>query len=160
MPDLEDWTFQLNGRSFTVRARESTPLLYVLRNDAGLRGARFGCGSGACGACTVLIDRRAQTSCDLPVASVSGRSVETIEGVTGPDKHHPIVAALIAEQAGQCGYCLPGIVMRLKALFDDVPHPTRDQIAQSLDGNLCRCGAHQRILRAAMKVAGGTAEVR
>lgn len=158
MPDLEDWSFHLNGHEITVRARENTPLLYVLRNNAGQRTVRFGCGSGACGACTVLIDGRVQTSCELSIASASGRSVETIESVSHSGAHHPIVAALIAEQAGQCGYCLPGIVMRLKALFDDVPSPTRKQIAQSLDGNLCRCGAHSRILRAAIMVAGRTSE--
>lgn len=148
MSDAETWQFTVNGRPIEVAAREDTPLLYVLRNDIGTRTVRFGCGSGACGACSVIVDGRARTSCDLPVSTAAGADIVTVEGLSGECERHPIVEALVAEQAGQCGYCLPGIVIRIKALLDETPHPTRAQIVAALDGNLCRCGAHQRILRA------------
>jgi nicotinate dehydrogenase subunit A len=137
-------TLVVNGTSHRVSVDADVPLLYVLRNELGLVGARFGCGVGICGACTVLVDGRARRSCDLPVGSVGG-AVTTVESLGGT---HPVQRALIDEQAGQCGYCLTGIVMSAKALLDATPRPTETEIRVALDGNLCRCGSHPRILRA------------
>jgi aerobic-type carbon monoxide dehydrogenase small subunit (CoxS/CutS family) len=134
----------VNGTRHHVRVDPEVPLLYVLRNELGLVGTRFGCGTGACGACTVIVGARAVTSCDLPVGAVTS-PVTTVEAVGGA---HPVQRAMIREQAGQCGYCLTGIVMSAKALLDATARPTEDQIRAALDRNLCRCGSHQRILRA------------
>lgn len=153
-------SFDLNGEPCAISVDPETPLLYVLRRDLGMSATRFGCGDGLCGACTVIVDGRALPSCDTPVGAVAGKAVETAEGMAQGDTAHPIVTALIEEQAGQCGYCLPGIVMSAKALLHETPQPTRTQIAAALDGNLCRCGAHLRILRAielaAERMRGGT----
>jgi nicotinate dehydrogenase subunit A len=130
-------------------------LLLVLRNELGLSGARFGCGEGLCGACTVIVEGRAVTSCDLPLEAVSGKAVETVEGIARDGKLHAVQQALLDEQAGQCGYCLTGIVMRAKALLDANPTPSLEEIAQSLDKHLCRCGAQPRILRAIRRAALG-----
>ena len=143
----------VNGAAHEVRAPADTPLLYVLRNDLGLKGTRFGCGSGECGACFVLIDDRAVPACDTPLWSAAGKSVTTVEGLAEGDTPHALQRAFIAEQAGQCGYCLSGILVSAKALLDANPAPTRAQIAQALDGNICRCGSHNRILRAVEKAA-------
>ena len=140
-------TLVVNGTSHRVSVDADVPLLYVLRNELGLVGARFGCGIGICGACTVLVDGRARRSCDLPVGSVSG-PVTTVESLGGT---HPVQRALIEEQAGQCGYCLTGIVMSAKALLDAKGRPTEAEIRAALDGNLCRCGSHPRILRAIVR---------
>ena len=140
-------TLVVNGTSRRVSVDADVPLLYVLRNELGLVGARFGCGIGICGACTVLVDGRARRSCDLPVGSVSG-PVTTVESLGGT---HPVQRALIEEQAGQCGYCLTGIVMSAKALLDAKGRPTEAEIRAALDGNLCRCGSHPRILRAIVR---------
>jgi nicotinate dehydrogenase subunit A len=137
----------------SVESRGSTPLLDVLRNELALRGARFGCGEGLCGACTVIVDGKPVSSCDLPVEAVAGKSVETVEGLRSDGTLHAVQQALVEEQAGQCGYCLTGIVMRAKALFDSNPSPTRAQIAAALDASLCRCGSQPRILRALEKLA-------
>lgn len=138
----------VNGTAHAVAADRDTPLLYVLRNDLGLVGTRFGCGNGVCGSCTVIVGTRAVRSCGVPVGDVSG-PVTTIEALGGS---HPLQHALIDEQAGQCGYCLTGIVMSAKALLDATPRPTDRQIRDALDGNLCRCGSHTRILRAVRRV--------
>jgi nicotinate dehydrogenase subunit A len=153
MSAVENWKFTLNGRAVETQASGDTPLLFVLRNAMDTRTVRFGCGEGECGACSVIVDGRARTSCDLPVCDAAGTSIETVEGFSWAGEHHAIVQALIDEQAGQCGYCLPGIVVRLKALLDEFPKPTRGQIVDALDDNLCRCGAQPRILRAVMNAA-------
>jgi nicotinate dehydrogenase subunit A len=142
----------VNGASREVAADPETPLLYVLRNDLKLKGARFGCGLGQCGACTVIIDGTAVQSCDVPVGAVAGRSITTIEGIGAPDRLHPLQHAFIREQAAQCGYCASGIIMSAKALLDVNPSPTEAQIRGALAGNLCRCGTHTRILRAVRSV--------
>ena len=144
---------RVNGKAVKVAAKGSTPLLDVLRNELALRGARFGCGEGLCGACTVIVDGKPVSSCDLPVEAVAGKSIETVEGLRANGTLHAVQQALVAEQAGQCGYCLTGIVMRAKALFDSNPKPTRAQIAEALDASLCRCGSQPRILRALEKLA-------
>ena len=143
----------MNGRDHEVAADPVTPLLYVLRNDLGLKGTRFGCGTGHCGACAVLVDGRAVRSCIAPLESVAGRRVTTIEGLSAGGTLHPVQQALLDEQAGECGYCVSGIVISAKALLDAVPRPTVTQIREALDGNLCRCGAHQRFLRAVARAA-------
>ena len=149
----ESVAFILNGRSAHSNAKGSTPLVYVLRGEMGLMGARIGCGEGHCGSCTVIVDGKAVTSCDLPLEAVAGKSVETVEGIVRDGRPHPVQQAIIDEQAGQCGYCLTGIVMRAKVLLDSNPAPTRREIASALDGHLCRCGAQPRILRAIARAA-------
>jgi nicotinate dehydrogenase subunit A len=136
---------EVNGVQRSVEASPETPLLYVLRNDLGLLGTRFGCGSGQCGACFVLIDGRAMASCDLPVSFAAGKKVTTIEGLEG---EHPVQKALVAEQAAQCGYCMSGIVMSAVALLETNKNPTEAELRSALDKNLCRCGSHNRVVRA------------
>ena len=144
----------VNGRILQVTvANEETPLLAVLRNDLGLVGTRFGCGLEQCGCCMVLIDGEPAKSCAMPAWSVAGKSVTTIEGLGTPERPHPLQQALLDEQAGQCGYCLSGVLISAKALLDRNPTPTRAEIALALDDNLCRCGSHNRILRAVEKAA-------
>jgi nicotinate dehydrogenase subunit A len=140
-------------RSVEVRTGDQ-PLLYVLRNQLGLTGARFGCGLGQCGSCAVLLDGDAVRSCQIPVAAAAGRKVTTTEGLGRADKPHPVQAAFIAEQATQCGYCATGMVMTSVALLARNPNASLEQVQTALAGNLCRCGAHQRILRAVMRAAG------
>jgi nicotinate dehydrogenase subunit A len=153
--------FTVNGRPISIALdREDRPLLDVLRNNLGLTGTRFGCGLEQCGCCTVLIDGVATKSCAKPVATIVGKSVTTIEGLGTPDHPHPLQQAFIEEQAGQCGYCLSGIIVSAKALLDRNPSPSRAEIAQALDDNICRCGAHSRILRAVEKAAARMREVR
>jgi nicotinate dehydrogenase subunit A len=148
------FAFSVNGKAVSVSpANEDTPLLNVLRNELGLVGTRFGCGLEQCGCCTVLIDGQPEKSCAKPVWSVAGKTVTTIEGLGSEAKPHPLQQAFLDEQAGQCGYCLSGILVSAKALLDRNPQPTRAQIAQALDGNICRCGSHNRILRAVEKAA-------
>jgi nicotinate dehydrogenase subunit A len=148
-------TINVNGTRHAVQAEPETPLLYVLRNDLGLKGARFGCGLGLCGTCTVIVDGKAVQSCDLPVSAVAGKSVVTIEGISGEDRLHPLQRAFIDEQAAQCGYCVSGVIMAAKALLDASPRPGDAEIKEALRRNLCRCGTHQRMLRAIRRVAGG-----
>ena len=143
----------VNGESKTVEADPETPLLYVLRNDLKLKGARFGCGTGLCGACTVIIDGSAVQSCDLPVSAATGKAVTTIEGLAMNGALHPLQQAFLDEQAAQCGYCLSGIIMSAKALLDANPQAGDAEIREALKGNLCRCGTHHRILRAIRRVA-------
>jgi nicotinate dehydrogenase subunit A len=144
--------FSVNGKA-VASADEATPLLDVLRNELGLMGARFGCGLEQCGCCMVLIDGAPEKCCAKPVWSVAGKSILTIEGLGSPERPHPLQQAFLDEQAGQCGYCLSGILISAKALLDRNPKPTRAEIASALDGNICRCGSHNRILRAVEKAA-------
>jgi aerobic-type carbon monoxide dehydrogenase small subunit (CoxS/CutS family) len=150
----------VNGRACRVEAEADTPLLYVLRNEIGLKGTRFGCGLGQCGACTVIVDGKAVQSCDVPVSAVAGRRVETIEALDAGGALHPLQQAFVDEQAAQCGYCASGIIMAAKALLDREPHPSDEEVRAALEGNLCRCGTHSRILRAIRRVAGAGAEAR
>ena len=142
--------FTLNGKPVEVNVKEDTPLLYVLRNDLGLVGSRFGCGSGQCGACFVMVDGRAMASCDLPVSFVEDKTVTTVEGLEG---RHPVQKALIAEQAAQCGYCMSGIIVSSVSLLERNPRPTEAEVRAALDKNLCRCGSHNRVVRAVMKAS-------
>jgi nicotinate dehydrogenase subunit A len=144
---------QVNGRAHDVHVEPDGGLLYVLRNDLGLKGTRAGCVEGQCMSCTVLIDGRPQTACMVPVSAVAGQRVETVETLAEEGGVHPLVQAVIDEQAGQCGYCLAGMLMRAKALLDTTAAPTRADIVAALDGHLCRCGAHVRILRAIERAA-------
>ncbi|MGH8703423.1 MAG: (2Fe-2S)-binding protein [Burkholderiales bacterium] len=146
-------TLTVNGKSHAVSAEPETALLYVLRNDLKLKGARFGCGLGQCGACTVLVDGKPVQSCDLPLSAAAGKAITTVEGLAPDGELHPLQAAFIAEQAAQCGYCITGIIMRAKALLDANPRPTDAEIRSALKGNLCRCGTHRRILRAIQRAA-------
>lgn len=144
----------VNGRAVKLTvADDETPLLSVLRNELGLVGTRFGCGLEQCGCCMVLIDGAAVKSCAKPIWSVAGKSVTTLEGLGTPEHPHPLQQAFLDEQAGQCGYCLSGILISAKALLDRNPQPSRAEIARALDDNICRCGSHNRILRAVEKAA-------
>jgi nicotinate dehydrogenase subunit A len=139
---------KVNGMEHRVRAAPETPLLYVLRNELGLNGPRFGCGLEQCGACMVLRGVDAVTTCILPVSEVGTAPITTLEGLGTADEPHPLQQAFIEEQAGQCGYCANGMIIAAGALLWRVPHPTEAQIRAALDGNLCRCGSHPRIIRA------------
>jgi len=130
------------------------PLLYVLRNALNLHGPKFGCGEGQCGSCTVLIDDRPARSCQVSVAAAVGKRITTIEGLGSLEKPHPVQAAFIAEQAAQCGYCTNGMVMSTVALLRTTPRPSLGQAKEALEGNLCRCGSHDRVLRAVQRAAG------
>jgi nicotinate dehydrogenase subunit A len=143
---------QVNGKRHSVAADPDTPLLYVLRNDLGLVGSRFGCGSGLCGACFVMVDGRAMASCDLPISFLEGKNVTTVEGLGG-GKLHKVQEALIAEQAAQCGYCMSGIAVSAVSLLNTNPSPTEEQVRTALDKNLCRCGSHNRVVRAVLRAA-------
>jgi aerobic-type carbon monoxide dehydrogenase small subunit (CoxS/CutS family) len=143
----------LNGRPRTFDGEPSTPLLYALRNDFELNAAKFGCGLGQCGACTVLVDGRAVFSCVLPMAALAGRSVRTAEGLGAPDRPGPVQAAFEQEQAAQCGYCIPGMMMRAQALLERNNRPTETEVREALSPSLCRCGTHMRILRAVRRAA-------
>src|SRR5258706_7281436 len=149
------FSLRVNGVECQVSAEANTPLLYILRNDFKLKGPRFGCGEGNCGACTVLFDGRAVQSCDTPLWSAPGHDITTIEGLAGvgADALHPIQQAFLDEQAAQCGYCINGIMMSAKALLDANPDPDDAQIAAALDRHLCRCGTHVRIFRAIRRAA-------
>jgi nicotinate dehydrogenase subunit A len=144
----ETYRLRVNGRDCEVRAEPNTPLLYILRNDLKLKGTRFGCGEGQCGACNVLVDGRVVQSCDIPLWSVAGHDITTIEGIGSGSRLHPVQQAFIEQQAIQCGYCIDGIIVSAVALLDRVKDPSDAQITAALDRNLCRCGTHVRILRA------------
>jgi nicotinate dehydrogenase subunit A len=154
----------VNGQTHQVDVDPDTPLLYVLRNDLGLNGAKFGCGLGQCGACTVLLDDKPVFSCLVPVAALRERKVRTIEGLASADgKPGPLSAAFEAEQAAQCGYCIAGMIVRAQALLERNKRPTEEEVRQHLAPNLCRCGTHMRILRAVRRAAemmgGGVRDV-
>ena len=153
-------SLKVNGATHSVPAEPDTPLLYVLRNDLALNGAKFGCGLAQCGACTVLMDGQAIRSCVTPVGTVTESEITTIEGLGTVDKPHPLQQAFIDEQAAQCGYCINGMLMTAKAFLAQTPHPTDAQVREGLALNLCRCGTHNRIvgavLRAGRELAGQT----
>ena len=151
MPDAINLT--VNGAQHSVRAAADTPLLYILRNDLGLVGSRFGCGSGQCGACYVLVDGRPMASCDLPVSFVVGKKVTTVEGLGRDGQLHAVQKALISEQAAQCAYCMSGIAVSAAALLATQAKPSEQQIREALDKHLCRCGSHNRVVRAVLKAA-------
>jgi len=144
---------RVNGETRTVAVEPDTPLLYVLRNDLELNGPKFGCGMAQCGACTVLMNGRPVRSCVTPVSAAAKAQVTTIEGLGTLERLHPLQRAFIEEQACQCGYCGNGMVMSAKALLDRNPRPTEGQIKQALDGHLCRCASHNRIVRAVQRAA-------
>jgi nicotinate dehydrogenase subunit A len=150
----------VNGGIHEVSAAPDTALLYVLRNDLELNGPKYGCGLGECGTCTVLIDGVAARACAIPVSGCIGRAIVTLEGLGSRDRLDPVQQAFIDEQAAQCGYCLNGMVMMTKALLNVNPRPSEADIVNALRYNLCRCGAHVEILRAAMRAAGHSAETR
>jgi nicotinate dehydrogenase subunit A len=138
----------VNGKRRRVHAAPDTPLLYVLRDELGLSGPHFGCGEESCGACMVLVGSSAKQSCRLPVSEVGGSRITTLEGMLEDGELHPVQQAFLDEQAAQCGYCINGMIITAAALLWKTPHPTDEQIKAALDGNLCRCGSHLRILRA------------
>jgi nicotinate dehydrogenase subunit A len=143
----------VNGRSVSVAADGDTPLLDVLRNHLGLMGTKFGCGLEQCGCCMVLVDGHPEKSCGKALSTLAGRDIVTIEGLGTRERPHPLQQAFLDEQAGQCGYCLAGILISAKALLDRNLSPTRREVAAALDDNICRCGSHHRILRAVMLAA-------
>lgn len=148
---MSRFTLEVNGAARTVDADPATPLLWVLRDDLGLTGTKYGCGEGLCGACTVLLDGEAARACATTIAEAAGRRVTTIEGLAAAG--HPLVAAWIAEDVPQCGYCQPGQLLQAAALLARMPAPTDDEIAAAMSGNLCRCGTYLRIRRAIRRVA-------
>ena len=149
------YILQVNGDAKPVEVGDAgEPLLYVLRNTLGLTGAKYGCGLGQCGACTVLVDGEPVRSCMVPVSRAADRRITTIEGLGAAEKPHPLQTAFIAEQAAQCGFCVPGMVMTGAALLAKKPNATLQEAKEAFAGNLCRCGSHQRILRAVMRAAG------
>jgi nicotinate dehydrogenase subunit A len=149
----QDFMLKVNGADRRASVEPDTPLLYILRNDFELNGPRFGCGLAQCGACTVLVDGRPTRSCVTPVSTVGAKSVTTLEGLGSRDKPHPLQKAFIEEQAAQCGYCANGMIMTAKALLDRTPKPSEAQIKKALGANLCRCGTHNRIVRAVQRAS-------
>jgi nicotinate dehydrogenase subunit A len=150
---MEEITLNINGKAARVAADPDTPLLDVLRNHLGLMGTKFGCGLEQCGSCMVLIDGKTEKACGKAVSTVAGKDILTIEGLGTPERPHPLQTAFLDEQAGQCGYCLSGILISAKALLDRNRSPSRVEIAAALDDNICRCGSHLRILRAVARAA-------
>jgi nicotinate dehydrogenase subunit A len=145
--------FHVNQQPVRFDGDTNATLLSVLRDELGLSGPKFGCGEGECGACMVLVDGQPQTACNLPLWAVEGRQVITLEGLGTPSRPHPLQAAFIDERAGQCGYCVAGIITSAAALLATNPAPSRDAIVQALDKHLCRCGAHNRMIRAVQRAA-------
>ena len=151
-------TLNVNGKPVAITADDPLmPLLYALRDDLGLHGPRFGCGLGQCGACTVLVDGKAIRSCQTPVATMAGKKIVTLEGLSGPGQLHPLQKAFIDEQAVQCGYCINGMIMQAAALLQTNKKPTEQDIKAALAENLCRCGTHLRIVRAIKRASDATA---
>lgn len=158
---MASYELSVNGESRRVEVRDpDEPLLYVLRNQLKLTGAKFGCGLGQCGACTVLLDGEPARACTLPVSRVGAKKVTTIEGVGSPEKPHRVQAAFIAEQAAQCGYCTNGMVLTSIALLERKPNASLEEAKVALNGNLCRCGSHHRVLRAVMRAEGRPKEAK
>jgi nicotinate dehydrogenase subunit A len=146
-------SLRVNNQTRMVDTDPTTPLLYVLRDELELHGPRFGCGLGQCGACTVIMEGNPVRSCSVPVSSAQNKVITTLEGLGSLEHPHPLQTAFIEEQAAQCGYCMNGMIMVSKVLLDKNPHPTDDQIKQALNGNLCRCGSHLRVIRAVKRAA-------
>jgi nicotinate dehydrogenase subunit A len=153
MPMNESIRLRVNGEERVVAADPATPLLHVLRAALGLTGTHFGCGMNQCGACHVMIDGRAVASCDMPLWAAAGKEITTVEGLGTPKRPHPLQRALIAEQAMQCGYCIAGVLISAAALLKSNPDPSEAQVRTALDRNLCRCGSHNRIVRAVLRAA-------
>ena len=149
----QNYSLKVNGATLNANVEPDTPLLYVLRNDFELNGPRFGCGLAQCGACTVLLDGRATRSCVTPVSAVGSKNVLTLEGLGTAAKPHPLQKAFIEEQAAQCGYCSNGMIMTARALLEATPKPTEAQVRKALAANLCRCGTHNRIVRAVLRAS-------
>ena len=156
----EEYSFVVNGRPVSVNADGTAPLLSLLRDELSLRGSKFGCGTEQCGACMVLIDGKPEYSGSREVATVAGKAVTTVEGLPNNAALHPLQQALLDEQAGQCGYCLSGILISAAALLAKNPKPNRADIIAALDPHLCRCGIHNRVIRAVQKAAAAIAEAR
>jgi nicotinate dehydrogenase subunit A len=152
---MSNITLNVNGRSQTVDVDPATPLLFVLSDDLGLRGPKFGCGLGQCGACTVIVDGRAIRSCVTPVQTVGSSAVTTLEGLGTMERPHPLQQAFITEQAAQCGFCLSGVILTAKAALDRNPRATDVELRGALDGVLCRCFGHARMMRAIRRYADG-----
>jgi nicotinate dehydrogenase subunit A len=152
-PDIMTTSLKVNGATRVVSAEPDTPLLYVLRNDLELNGAKFGCGLAQCGACTVLLDGRAVRSCVTSIDTIGDSEITTIEGLGTIDKPHPLQRAFMEEQAAQCGYCINGMIMTAKELLDRNPKPSEQDVREGLAANLCRCGTHGRIIRAVLRAA-------
>jgi nicotinate dehydrogenase subunit A len=152
-------SLKVNGTVHSVAAEPDTPLLYVLRNDLGLVAAKFGCGLGQCGACTVLVDGAPMHSCTTPISALGQAEVTTLEGLGTLERPHPLQSAFISEQAVQCGYCIPGMIMLAKALLDRKPQPSEAEVRLGLAGNLCRCGAHNRIVRAVLRASQASGRI-
>jgi nicotinate dehydrogenase subunit A len=151
---MADYTLRVNGAARSVQGIEpDTPLLYILRNDLELNGPKFGCGLAECGACTVLLDGKAARSCSVPVSAAAASAITTIEGLGTLDKLHPLQRAFIEEQACQCGFCSNGMIMSAKALLDTKPRPSEAEIKAALNGHLCRCASHNRIVRAVQRAS-------
>ena len=150
-------SLSVNGKSRVVETDPSTPLLYVLRDDLGLNGPKFGCGIAQCGACTVVMDGKTARSCVVPVSAAQKRNITTLEGLGSVAHPHVLQKAFVDEQAAQCGYCMNGMIMTAKVLLDANPHPSEAQIKEALDGNLCRCGTHLRVIRAIQRAARASA---
>ena len=155
---MSQTTLNVNGVDHAVDAQPDSPLLYALRDDLKLRGPKFGCGLGECGACTVLVDGTAIRSCVTPLAAVAKARIVTLEGLGTPEKPHPLQTAFIAEQAAQCAYCINGMIMQAASLLEHNPRPSREDIKKALNDNLCRCGTHMRIVRAIERAAGSMHE--
>ncbi len=149
----DDLVITVNGKPHAVRSAPDTPLLYVLRDELGLNGPQFGCGLEQCGACMVLLGAEAKQSCKLPVSEVGARRITTLEGLIEEGELHPVQQAFLEQQAAQCGYCSNGMIITIAALLWKNHHPSHEQARQALDGNLCRCGSHLRILRAVQRAA-------
>lgn len=150
---MESIRLRVNGQERSIEAAPETSLLSVLRGTLGLTATHFGCGANQCGACHVLLDGQAVPACDTPLWSAAGKEVTTVEGLGTPERPHPLQQAFIAEQAMQCGYCISGILMSAAALLERNPDPSEDDVRGALDRNLCRCGAHNRIVRAVLRAA-------
>ena len=142
----------VNGKARRVHVEPDTPLLYVLRNDLGLRGAKFGCGLEQCGSCRIIVDGESVPACRIPVRSMQGRSIVTVEGLGTAEQPHPLQTAFAEEQAVQCGFCVPGMIVTAKALLDRNPHPTEDEIRLAISGNLCRCTGYAKIVEAVLSI--------
>ncbi len=153
----QDYSLKVNGTTRRVNVEPDTPLLYILRNDFELSGPRFGCGLAQCGACTVLVNGKATRSCVTPVVSIQSAEVTTLEGLGTKEKPHPLQKAFIEEQAAQCGFCANGMIVTAKAFLDKNPKPTDAQVRKALGANFCRCGTHNRIVRAVLRASKETA---
>jgi nicotinate dehydrogenase subunit A len=151
---MPQYKIHVNGAFHDVQTESDTPILYVLRNDLALNGPKYGCGVAQCGACTILVDGRATRSCVTPISAIGKKKMTTLEGLGNPDHLDPLQKAFLDEQAAQCGYCSNGMIITAKALLNKNPHPSETEIRQALNAHLCRCGTHNRVIRAVQRAAG------